>query len=475
MSDIDSLKQALLTAEIQMKEAPEGQKETKLNECLHYAMALYEASEPIENKWLLLLSYDHLRKGDGDWIVKNTSSDDWAQDPGTWGLILISIFAQYREFGDDYKRMLAEYDTVIPVAECALLNEPVMRNAALSCLYANKAFAEHKLGQDPSATASVNVSLNYMPNPLAHEIRASMYLGQDSFTVISAISQAVSLRCHAKAWHLVNRANAYLEIGNEVLANQDLQAVQEDERGHEWHLAMGLLLAKVGRDSEAIFSYEQALVTDRTYEALTNLASVRYGQSLFQHAENLLLEAIELAPATDWRPRFNLALVYNDLEQYEKAEALFQGVRLSETDWDLQHIASRWLFRREDWAGAIDLLKAALRRAANVDERSTTLNDLGVAYHKLGNISMARAYFNMACNSDPTNTTAVNNMLLLAAAEVDETVKEEPELASRKPTVLNLKWLRQQGMAAVMWVDDWKIIERAHSLYKMAETMIGGA
>ena len=475
MNDIDSLKEALLMAERQMKEAPEAEKETKLNECLYYAMALYEASEPIENKWLLLLSYDHLRKGDCDWVVGNTSSDDWAKDPETWGLILISIFARYREFGDDYERMLVEYDTVIPIAECALLREPVMRNVALSRLYANKAFAEHKLEEDTSATASVSVSLNYMPNPLAYEIRASMYMGQDSFIVISAISQAVSLRCHAKAWHLVNRANAYLEIGNGVLAEQDLQAVQEDERGHAWHLAMGLLLAKAGRDSESIFNYEQALDTNRTYEALTNLASVRYSQCLFQHAENLLLEAIELAPATDWRPRFNLALVYNDLEQYEKAEALFQGVRLSEADWDLQHMASRWLFRREDWEEAIDLLKAAWRRAANADEQSATLNDLGVAYHKLGNTSMARAYFNMACNADPTNTTAVNNTLLLAASEVDETVKEEPELASSKPTVRNLKWLRQQGMAAVMWVDDKRIIERAHTIYKMVETMVQAA
>ena len=468
---IAEIKAALRTAASQMRETPDTEREAKLAECVPYAKFLHDAGEPMENRWLLLLSYDHLRKGESDWVVKNTNSDNWSEAPETWGLILGSIYTQHREFAGDYERMLTEYNAAIPIAECALLNELVMRNAMLSRLYANKAFAEHKLGRNISAAASVNVSLNHMANPLAYEIMASIHMGQDSFAVISAISRAVSLRCHAKPWHLVNRANAYLETDNVVLAKQDLQAVHEEDREHVWHLTMGLLLAKIGSQDESILHYEKALAANRTYEALTNLASVRYGQLLHKHAEILLLEAISLAPTTDWRPRFNLALVYNDLGQHDKSEALFQHKNLSEADWDLQHLASRWLFRREDWDEAINQLQSAWRIAANADEQSTTLNDLGVAYNKLGNESMARAYFSMACNVDPTNTTAVNNMLLLAPSQAGGTVQASPELAPSKPNVRSLRWLQQRGTAVATWVDDKKIIERVSTIYKLVESI----
>ena len=84
---------------------------------------------------------------------------------------------------------------------------------------------------------------------------------------------------------------------------------------------------------------------------------------------------------------------------------------------------------------------------------------------------MARAYFSMACNTDPTNTTAVNNMLLLTPSQADGTDREDPELVPSKPNVRSLKWLQQQGIAVVTWVDDKKIIERVSTIYKMVDSM----
>ena len=466
---VEDIKKALHRAESQMRDATGTEREAKVAECVLYAKSLHETGEPIENRWLLLLSYDSLVKGNSDWVVENTNSDNWSEDPQTWGLILGSIYAQYREFEADYERMLKEYNAAIPIVECVLLNEPVMRNAMLSHLYANKAFAEHKLGKNTSAAASVNVSLNYTANPLAYEIMASIHMGQGPLAAIAAISEAMSLRCQANPWHLINRANAYLETDNVVLAQQDLHAVQEEDRDHVWHLTMGLFLAKIGRQDESIFHYEKALAENRTHEALTNLASVRYGQHLLGPAKGLLLDAIPLAPSTEWRPRFNLALIYNELGQHDEAEALFQSEDLSDADWDLQHLASRWLFRRECWEEAIKQLQSAWRRAANANEQSTTLNDLGVAYNKLGNESMARVYFGMACNVDPTNTTAINNMLLFAPPPAGETVQASPELAPTKPSIRSLRWLQQQGIAVARWVDDKKVIERLSTLYKLVE------
>ena len=131
--------------------------------------------------------------------------------------------------------------------------------------------------------------------------------------------------------------------------------MQEEDREHVWHLTMGLLHAKTGNKDGSILHYEKAIAANRTYQALTNLANVlavraipaqscretttgshligttngleakvrtyqaltnlanvRYEQSLHNLAEKLLLEAISLAPPTDWRPKFKLALVYND-------------------------------------------------------------------------------------------------------------------------------------------------------------------
>ena len=468
---IAEIRNALREAEKGVREAPETERETKLAECVPYAAELHKAGEPIESRWLLLLSYDHLQKGDSDWVVQNTNSNDWSADSETWGLILGSIYVKYREFEGDYERMLTEYNAAIPIAECALLNQPVMRNAMLSSLYANKAFAEHKLRENTSAVASVNVSLIYMQNPLAYEIMASIHMEQDSLAVISAISHAISLRCYAKAWHLVNRANAYAETNNVVLAIQDLQAVQEEDREHVWHLTMGLLHAKTGNKDGSILHYEKAIAANRTYQALTNLANVRYEQSLHNLAEKLLLEAISLAPPTDWRPKFNLALVYNDLEEYGKAEALLKDANFPDADWDLHHIVSRWLFIREDWNEAINRLTSAWQKATSADERSTTLNDLGVAYDRLGNKSMATFYFNMACQVDPTNATAIKNALLTTTPQAEGEVRENPEPAPSTSSTGRFKWLHQQGVALAKFVDEKKIIERFGVIQKIVESI----
>ena len=132
---------------------------------------------------------------------------------------------------------------------------------------------------------------------------------------------------------------------------------------------------------------------------------------------------------------YNLALVYENQGQLEKAEKLYRQALASNPYNFLPCInLGNLAVRRQDWTGALNWYQ----RAAKIEPNSDGVHcNLAGAYVALGRLEEAESHFNRALDLNPKNIMALHNKAILL---VKKGKLEEARRLNRKVLELSPEW-----------------------------------
>lgn len=217
-------------------------------------------------------------------------------------------------------------------------------------------------------------------------------------------SETLWLDCIAKE---PRNYRAYSSLATEYMAqNRIPEAVAEFERAISLNQTdafpyynLGLLYANAGDMAKAQRYFEEAYaLKPRHPDVLNNLGVVLMDQGLPKEAEPYLRAAIEQAAGMPLS-RIHLAKILLGRGDLDEAEALFRSaLELDAGALRGYEGLARVCQQRQDYAGAVEWLKALLARRADY---APAHNDLGTCYMGLQQFGLAAASYRRACELRP--------------------------------------------------------------------------
>jgi transcriptional regulator with PAS, ATPase and Fis domain len=186
---------------------------------------------------------------------------------------------------------------------------------------------------------------------------------------------------------------------------------------------LGLLHMGQGRVNEALAAFTQAS------EILHPLVAGKYYLGLFQTTESLSLQC-----------RLDMGLLLRQCGDLEQAIVQFQNVLEQQSN----HVAALGnlgdcYLALERYAEAVRLYRRVLKAIPAGADQHTIRNDLGIAYHRMGEITKAVEQFKNILQEDPRHANALHNLAQIYVEEqtqgriqkdFEELLKVAPEPAA---------------------------------------------
>lgn len=274
-------------------------------------------------------------------------------------------------------------------------------------LLTTAAWVEHLSGQENAALGTLTEALELQPD---YPFRGELY--DDGFRDLFYEAQKEALaRRHNQALTRISQARKLIADGSLEAARKLLLEALERQRDQPQALFnLALIDLRQQHLEAAIDGFEKVIalhnrkatpLTDNLAPAaLTNLGLLYNSRGLYEEAEALLLQAIELNPqqSVAWT---NLGISRRNLHQGEgAAEAFRRAYALKPDDPSVLNNLSLAHIDNQDWVAAVGLLVEATGRFQ--DNPNLWLN-LGVAQRGLGNPGGAVRSFETVIRLDPDN------------------------------------------------------------------------
>lgn len=249
-------------------------------------------------------------------------------------------------------------------------------------------------------------------------------------------------------------ASIYVEQGQIDYALRSLQRSlrQAEEAGEAeaqagLYLELGLLQRQLGRDAQAITSFQRAATADpASWEARYNLGVSYLETGQAQDAVVPLEEAATLAPESG-EARLALASAYDQLGRTQDAAREARGAlqRLADAELaaEARFVLGRAQYRLADYAGAAQTLAQVIQERPSDAQAQLWA---GLAEYQLGNYRTAAQYYERAVQLAPDSTEARVNLAAayLAAERFQDAAQVYEQLAGLNPqdaeSRYNLGW-----------------------------------
>jgi tetratricopeptide (TPR) repeat protein len=269
------------------------------------------------------------------------------------------------------------------------------------------AFRLHRAGELTLAASLYQTILSRDPE----QADALQWLGalrqqQGQFAeAVELCRKAVALRPGAAANHL-NLAEAYRALGRAREALPHCRrSIALQPSLPEAHNRLGETFRALGRFNEAIASYVEALrLNPQLAQVHANVGIALRQDGRHQESLSWFRRATELDPKTR-AFRGYLTDALTDLDMYPEAIESYEKMIAVEPNRADFHSTLGWLLQRE---GKYDLARERYERALVLrPEFPDAQIGLGGVMEELGLMAEADAWFRMALESDPANTTAI--------------------------------------------------------------------
>ena len=115
-------------------------------------------------------------------------------------------------------------------------------------------------------------------------------------------------------------------------------------------------------------------------------------------------------------------------KKYQESFELLKGITMgSPQEWRAKYYQGSALLKLKDYDSAVEFLEQALA----LNNRNTQImHALGVAYFKLGNLKLSKAYYAAILEIDPTDTEAKGLMDIMANLEREQPSANQEETAN---------------------------------------------
>jgi protein O-GlcNAc transferase len=207
----------------------------------------------------------------------------------------------------------------------------------------------------------------------------------------------------------LQRARANIQAGHPELALPDLEkSVQKSPKGFDAWFLLGQARALLNEHAEAETCFKKAAVYQPKNAHLWFNLGVGYSsRSLFREAIDCYQKAILNADAVMLDAYHNLGSCLLEVESYDEAAAVFQGLLRHHDSADLQALLGIALQGDGDHAGAIVAYGCALARGMN----NYTLNlNFGICHFAQANLAESIRCFEQALALKPGDEVAQDHL-----------------------------------------------------------------
>ena len=265
------------------------------------------------------------------------------------------------------------------------------------------AYLEHLMQRETAAVATVTATLVEDPN---YAFQADLY-NESMRDVFYRGQKAAVEKRSSLAQQNIRQGNNHLRERDYGAARQQFEAALAYQPGHPtalYNLALTHLYDRQEEQAEAGFQKLLALGTPVGAElralAMTNLGYLYERRRLYQEAEDILKQAVELDPSSA-RAWSILGVARRQMGQTIDAAAAFRrAYELSPSDTEaMSHLALAYIDTK-DWQQAVTLLEKATATEAT---RANLWLNLGVARLGVGRADDAVNAFETAIRHDPSD------------------------------------------------------------------------
>lgn len=264
-------------------------------------------------------------------------------------------------------------------------------------------------------------------------------------SVLALTTLAFTAACAAPASHL-EQGKLFTQQGNHEQAVAEYQAaVDESPDSVDALVGLGGALTAIGRYPQATQALEKALALAPSDRILIALATTKFEQRLFEDAEKLVNNAVELAPNNP-ENHVRLGLIRFELGDLVQASAAFQkALALDPKNVDARAQLGRALVRSGKHEDALRELKGAVSdyRAANRRVPASVLVALGRAHEGTGDNDGATRAYRQALAADPKSVDALaaQGRMMRRSGQVEESIAQLTAATRRhdKAAILQLE------------------------------------
>lgn len=142
--------------------------------------------------------------------------------------------------------------------------------------------------------------------------------------ILFIISLIICLPSYADKVDITEQIVAFYNDNNIQEAMRLLQLIPESDRTAQDWLLLGNILQDNSKDSEAVFMYKRAILTDSNfYKPYYNLANIQFNEGKYSLALENYKKAVKINSEFSYG-YYNMGCTYLKLKEFKKAKSCFQ-------------------------------------------------------------------------------------------------------------------------------------------------------